>query len=321
MARTGDAAEAHAEAVGEREAPLQHDEVAVRQKGRVGDVERIGALEREGAGVTATDDEAAVVAGAVERMLGDEHDGAGERPAVRRHGDGFQPLVAGQVVDELWQGDVVAAGVGNSGGGGETPDRRLLLEGDIGGLAAVAADDAQALGVGGALAGEAVPARIEHRRQHRPGDAGRPAVGLLQRRDEPVAGIGDSVEGVAVRPEIEPGERAEAAIAGDELQPAEKFQLAELHLGGAEGEVRERPHGDVDRRETGAVLGQRHRRQQSETGDESGDEPPRRHCRAGRFWRGWRAGWATGRSSKSSASLSVMAPASSSASTMVTARR
>ena len=58
----------------------------------------------------AAEDEAAMVAGAVERAFGDGDNGAGKRPVGGRHGEGLEALVRLEMVHEFRQRQIVAPG-------------------------------------------------------------------------------------------------------------------------------------------------------------------------------------------------------------------
>src|SRR4029078_8252850 len=95
-----DAGDAHAEPICESEARIQHDQVAVPQEGGVGHVEVVAATYGECAGGGAIEDEAAMVAVFVQRLLGDDDDGAGERAIRGGDRKSFKASVALDVTDE-----------------------------------------------------------------------------------------------------------------------------------------------------------------------------------------------------------------------------
>jgi hypothetical protein len=155
--------------------------------------------------------------------------------------------------------------------------------------------------------------------------ADRNAIGVtLHRAKEPVAVIGDPDEFVAGCQEPQRGKLAEAAQRRLHLEPADEFEWAETRLVGADAEAVDGQECQLD---IEGRLGHSRCRRKRQRRQTCGGEPAR-GCRPGhqpaRRIAGRRLSRRVSRavcSPNSAASCSVMAPASSSASTMVTARR
>ncbi|MHC2531269.1 hypothetical protein ACVJMY_000838 [Bradyrhizobium diazoefficiens] len=184
--------------------------------------------------------------------------------------------------------------------------------------------------------------RIEQRRGLDVVEPGHPAAGIADGPGEPAALVGDRKETFAFRIQPDAGQAAEAAIGRGQHQAAAIFQRTEARARAvARLEIRDRPRVDLDadglgdgaldlerpRRRLGRDLRLR-RAGQCESGKsrrrvakEAAAGSKRAHecsLRRGRLAEGCGA---VAVSLNSSASFSVMAPPSSSASTIVTARR
>ena len=157
--------------------------------------------------------------------------------------------------------------------------------------------------------------------------AGLPSASRAIVAEEPEAGVGDADEVAARRQEAERRQRAEIARRRGQFQPADEFERPELRLVAADLEIRDRPRGnlhaldadgggphrmpgDTENRpaDAAAASNPMQKRPARKKAHPARRMPPRRVSRAFS-------------SPNSEASCSVMAPASSSASTMVTARR
>jgi len=185
--------------------------------------------------------------------------------------------------------------------------------------------------------------RTKHRRHLGVGDSGRTFAVVDDAAGEPESFIGEGDEMLAVRAHPKRRKAAEMAIVRGQFEAAAEFQRAEaalfliarqeqidglrVHLDRdraiVEDGLRDRPHRKHQRRK------HQRRRHGGDRGDDAQGRAAGRRAglatqgaghecsrRAGR-----RTGSAGGASSNSSASFSIMTPPSSSASTIVTARR
>jgi hypothetical protein len=183
-------------------------------------------------------------------------------------------------------------------------------------------------GVVPAMRGQRLAVPGEHGRHLGVGDAGGLAVAIDDAAAQPEAVVGERQEMGAVRLHAQGGNAPEGPILGGQHQSAAEFQCAETDARGiavVEGFDRRRRNRDARDRSAGTRrLGQRERADdQDQRGDQrAGGEPAAgNRPQSTRLRRTGRGRSTAAFSSNSSASLSVMAPPSSSASTMVTARR
>ena len=296
----------------------------------------VAAGEMEEAGAGSADDPHRLIGLAGAGLLAEEQQGTCEGRAGGRRGDPLEAAVAVQSDDLAGDAGHRAAG-GVEGGGGVAveavgEDAMMPLETDQKLAAGRGRAQRQALGVALPLVAEEVSVGIAQGRGadvlHRHGVAG--VVGL-QPEGDPVPLVGDRDQLASVIAADQRRERLEGGVAGGEDEAAEELEVAEAAaagLGGVEGGDRPDAHrrGAAGRRgRTGeGVGGERDGEKQCDEGPEGAAEGAASPAHALIRRRGpRRLPWVSppGRSSNSEASWSVMAPASSSASTMVTARR
>ncbi len=329
-----DAAHPYEQPGGPAELALQDEEVAARQQGRVADVVGCAALHRERAGAGAADQERQNVAGAVEATFRDRDQGAGQRRPFGREHQRLQALVGrermqpGRDRDRLPAREQTILAVVEAHDLMDALDphiERAAVLGDRFGVVPAAIDEGAAVGA-------------EDRRHLRIGDAVRPGALIDDAAAQPPALVGQGNEMRAVSRDADRRKAAEMPVRRAQHQAAAELQEPELPPQAvADVEARDRLGIDVDRdrcrgrrRLRGAVDRDHARRDDERDGDQCGDAWAEWETRAAKrraiahassLLRTRGAGSAGASSSNSSASLSVMAPPSSSASTMVTARR
>ncbi len=320
----GNAPDADGKPARETELPFEHQKIAAGQERCVADIEVVRAPQRESPRQRSGQNEATMVAVGIERSLRDNDDGPGERTACRWQRDGFKALVAAQPGKRMPATAPASASKPKS----RVRHRRARP---------ASARKTQAPCRLWRRVGRAGPRRRRPpssaaacrrrapSRQAGVRNAGQVAAGVLDETSgEPEPRVGDGVDRLAVGAEVEARPRAEGRIARVELESAQKIERPEMRLAapGLKCADRERTH--LDRREArrgGECASGEKRHRYKRAGKRPLQRRSARHCSVGRRGRAGRRAGSAACSSNSSASLSVIAPASSSASTMVTARR
>ena len=291
------------------------------------------APDRELAGRRAADQEGLEISGGVETALGKRDQGAGELRPARGEGERFEAAVVGQRRDAGRRRDDARAGADAELGKIESDDAIDPLDADIERAVLIG----ERLGVIPAARREGAAVGAEQRRHLGVGDADRTLALIDDAAGEPISLVGQRDEMGAVGGHAQRREAAELLVRRGQLEAAAKFQRAEADLAGLarqKGIDRFRVDRDRDRAVVVGAFGGERRDERERVERDSGCGARGRPCTHGqrgaarqrgdhecRRRVGRRAGSGGGISSNSSASFSIMTPPSSSASTMVTARR